>query len=91
MRNFKIKKPIDSLKVPKIKKIRKFLFRFTELLALFVAVSVLFGVIFGPEPPFFGQVFHNLSSALKVDKIEAKDLVIEFTTSPSGLYLLSLN
>ena len=65
MRNFKIKKPIDSLKVPKIKKIRKFLFRFTEIFALFVAVSVLFGVIFGPETPFFGQVFQNLSSALK--------------------------
>lgn len=44
--------------------IKNFLYKITEVLALFVAVSLLVGVIFGPETAFFGSVVSNFSSIL---------------------------
>ena len=44
--------------------IKNFLYKITEVLALFVAVSLLVGIIFGPETAFFGSVVSNFSSIL---------------------------
>ena len=44
--------------------IKNFLYKVTEILALFVAVSLLVGIIFGPETAFFGSVVSNFSSIL---------------------------
>tara|TARA_B100001057_G_scaffold256621_1_gene256850 strand:- start:183 stop:410 length:228 start_codon:yes stop_codon:yes gene_type:complete len=44
--------------------IKNFLYKIIEVLALFVAVSLLFGIIFGPETAFFGSVVSNFSSIL---------------------------
>ena len=44
--------------------IKSFLYKVTEILALFVAVSLLVGIIFGPETAFFGSVVSNFSSIL---------------------------
>ena len=44
--------------------IKNFLYKVTEVLALFVAVSLLVGIIFGPETAFFGSVVSNFSSIL---------------------------
>ena len=46
--------------------IKNFLYKVTEVLALFVAVSLLVGIIFGPETAFFGSVVSNLSSILSI-------------------------
>tara|TARA_B100001063_G_scaffold129941_1_gene121439 strand:+ start:431 stop:658 length:228 start_codon:yes stop_codon:yes gene_type:complete len=46
--------------------IKNFLYKVTEVLALFVAVSLLVGIIFGPETAFFGSVVSNFSSILSV-------------------------
>ena len=44
--------------------IKNFLYKITEVLALFVAVSLLVGIIFGPETAFFGSVVSNFPSIL---------------------------
>ena len=46
--------------------VKKFLYKVTEVLALFVAVSLLVGIIFGPETAFFGSVVSNFSSILSI-------------------------
>ena len=46
--------------------VKNFLFKVTEVLALFVAVSLLVGIIFGPETAFFGSVVSNFSSILSI-------------------------
>ena len=44
--------------------IKNLLYKITEVLALFVAVSLLVGIIFGPETAFFWSVVSNFSSIL---------------------------
>ena len=46
--------------------IKTFLYKVTEVLTLFVAVSLLIGIIFGPETAFFGSVVSNFSSILSI-------------------------
>tara|TARA_Y100000817_G_scaffold291192_1_gene262523 strand:- start:511 stop:738 length:228 start_codon:yes stop_codon:yes gene_type:complete len=46
--------------------VKAFLYKVTEVLALFVAVSLLIGIIFGPETAFFGSVVSNFSSILSI-------------------------
>ena len=46
--------------------IKNFFYKVTEVLALFVAVSLLVGIIFGPETAFFGSVVSNFSSILSI-------------------------
>jgi hypothetical protein len=46
--------------------IKNFLYKITEVLSLFVAVSLLVGIIFGPETAFFGSVVSNFSSILSI-------------------------
>jgi len=46
--------------------VKNFLYKVTEVLALFVAVSLLVGIIFGPENAFFGSVVSNFSSILSI-------------------------
>ena len=46
--------------------VKNFLYKVTEVLALFVAVSMLVGIIFGPETAFFGSVVSNFSSILSI-------------------------
>ena len=46
--------------------VKTFLHKVTEVLALFVAVSLLIGIIFGPETAFFGSVVSNFSSILSI-------------------------
>ena len=45
---------------------KNFLYKVTEVLALFVAVSLLVGIIFGPKTAFFGSVVSNFSSILSI-------------------------
>ena len=47
-----------------LENIKNYLLKITEVLALFVAVSLLVGIIFGPETAFFGSVVSNFSSIL---------------------------
>ena len=49
-----------------LEKVKNFLYKVTEVLALFVAVSLLVGIIFGPETAFFGSVVTNFSSILSI-------------------------
>ena len=49
-----------------LEKIKNFLYKITEVLSLFVAVSLLVGIIFGPETAFFGSVVSNFSSILSI-------------------------
>ena len=49
-----------------LEKVKNFLYKVTEVLALFVAVSLLVGIIFGPETAFFGSVVSNFSSILSI-------------------------
>ena len=46
--------------------VKTFLYKVTEVLTLFVAVSLLIGIIFGPETAFFGSVISNFSSILSI-------------------------
>ena len=50
----------------KFKKIRKFLYKSTEVLGLFIAISLLIGLIFGPETPVFGKVLNNFSVVMNL-------------------------
>tara|TARA_B100000214_G_C23402032_1_gene372095 strand:+ start:83 stop:316 length:234 start_codon:yes stop_codon:yes gene_type:complete len=53
-------------KIFKFKKIKKFLYRSTEILTLFIAISLLFGIIFGPETPVFGVILKNFSEIMNL-------------------------
>ena len=46
--------------------VKNFLYKVTEVLALFLAVSLLVGIIFGRETAFFGSVVSNFSSILSI-------------------------
>mgnify|MGYP006089667971 CR=1 FL=1 len=45
--------------------IKDFLSHSVEVLLLVVSVSLLLGIIFGPETPFVGIVYGNLASILE--------------------------
>ena len=45
-------------------KIKSFLERLTEVLLLVVSVSLLLGVLFGPESAFIGSVYQNFANIL---------------------------
>ena len=45
-------------------KIKEFLEKLTEILLLVVAVSLLLGVLFGPEAAFIGSVYQNFALVL---------------------------
>ena len=47
-------------------KIKDFLYKVTEVLTLFVAIAILFGIIFGPETSFFGDIVKNFSNLMGV-------------------------
>ena len=46
-------------------KIKGFLEKLTEVLLLVVAVSLLLGVLFGPDTAFIGSVYENFATILK--------------------------
>tara|TARA_X000001036_G_scaffold408248_1_gene418380 strand:- start:890 stop:1117 length:228 start_codon:yes stop_codon:yes gene_type:complete len=50
----------------KFKKIRKFLYKSTEVLGLFIAISLLLSLIFGPETPVFGKILANFSGVVNL-------------------------
>tara|TARA_B100001057_G_scaffold15707_1_gene14877 strand:+ start:416 stop:643 length:228 start_codon:yes stop_codon:yes gene_type:complete len=50
----------------KFKKIRKFLYKSTEVLGLFIAISLLLSLIFGPETPVFGKILANFSAVVNL-------------------------
>ena len=45
-------------------KLKGFLEKFTEILLLVVSVSLLLGVLFGPESAFIGSVYQNFATIL---------------------------
>lgn len=45
-------------------KLKEFLEKFTEILLLVVSVSLLLGVLFGPEAAFIGSVYQNFATIL---------------------------
>ena len=45
-------------------KLKEFLEKFTEILLLVVSVSLLLGVLFGPESAFIGSVYQNFATIL---------------------------
>ena len=49
-----------------LKKIRKFLQKLIDVLLPLVSAALLLGVNFGPDVPFIGQVYTNLSEILKL-------------------------
>ncbi len=49
-----------------LKKVTDFLNKITTLLIPLVAVSLLFGVIFGPTTPFVGDVYKNVAEILQM-------------------------
>ena len=49
-----------------LKKVTDFLNKITKLLIPLVAVSLLFGVIFGPSTPFVGDVYKNVAEILQM-------------------------
>jgi|TARA_B100001059_G_C17808917_1_gene570981 hypothetical protein len=44
--------------------LKEFLEKFTEILLLVVSVSLLLGVLFGPEAAFIGSVYQNFATIL---------------------------
>ena len=46
--------------------IKDFLARLIDVLVPIVSVSLLLGIIFGPEAPFVGDVYKNLSELLSL-------------------------
>ena len=46
--------------------IKDFLLRLTDVLVPVVSVALLLGVIFGPEAPFVGDVYKNISDFLNL-------------------------
>jgi purine-cytosine permease-like protein len=49
-----------------INKVTTFLNKITKLLIPLVAVSLLLGIIFGPDTPFVGDVYNNVSNILNM-------------------------
>tara|TARA_B100001057_G_scaffold106345_1_gene103965 strand:- start:819 stop:1052 length:234 start_codon:yes stop_codon:yes gene_type:complete len=45
-------------------KLKEFLEKSTEILLLVVSVSLLLGVLFGPESAFIGSVYQNFATIL---------------------------
>ncbi len=54
------------MEIFKFKKIKKFLYKSSEILGLFIAISVLIGLIFGPETPVFGNILNNVSEVMNL-------------------------
>ncbi len=48
------------------KGIRKFLTKLTGILVPLVFVSLLLGIIFGPDTPFIGDVYNNVAEIIKM-------------------------
>ena len=46
--------------------IKDFLVRLTDVLVPIVSVALLLGIIFGPEAPFVGDVYKNISDLLNL-------------------------
>jgi hypothetical protein len=46
--------------------IKDFLIRLTDVLVPVVSVALLLGIIFGPEAPFVGDVYKNISDLLNL-------------------------
>ena len=46
--------------------IKDFLARLTDVLVPIVSVALLLGIIFGPEAPFVGDVYKNISDLLNL-------------------------
>ena len=46
--------------------IKDFLARLTDVLVPVVSVALLLGIIFGPESPFVGDVYKNISDLLNL-------------------------
>ncbi len=46
--------------------IKDFLVRLTDVLVPIVSVALLLGIIFGPEAPFVGDVYKNISGLLNL-------------------------
>ena len=67
--------------------IKNFLYKVTEVLALFVAVSLLVGIIFGPETAFFGSVVSNFSSILSIIGEEGLIALVSLLISVSYTHL----
>ena len=49
-----------------LKKVTEFLNKIVKLLIPLVAVSLLFGIIFGPSTPFVGDVYKNVADILQM-------------------------
>lgn len=49
-----------------INKATTFLNKLTKLLVPLVAVTLLLGIIFGPDTPFVGDVYKNVASILQM-------------------------
>jgi hypothetical protein len=46
--------------------IKDFLARLTDVLVPVVSVALLLGIIFGPEAPFVGDIYKNISDLLNL-------------------------
>ena len=46
--------------------VKDFLARLTDVLVPFVSVALLLGIIFGPDAPFVGDVYKNISDLLNL-------------------------
>ena len=46
--------------------IKDFLTRLTDVLVPIVSVALLLGILFGPEAPFVGDVYENISELLNL-------------------------
>ena len=49
-----------------VNSIKDFLVRLTDVLVPVVSVALLLGIIFGPEAPFVGDVYKNISDLLNL-------------------------
>ena len=54
------------MEIFKFKKIKNFLYKSSEILGLFITISVLIGLIFGPETPVFGKILNNVSEVMNL-------------------------
>ena len=54
------------MEIFKFKKIKKFLYKSSEILGLFITIPVLIGLIFGPETPVFGKILNNVSEVMNL-------------------------
>ncbi len=54
------------MEIFKFKKIKKFLYKSSEILGLFITISVLIGLIFGIETPVFGKILNNVSEVMNL-------------------------